>query len=179
LLCGNVKYISLYFSFCNSESATYCRCERFQNISSCFDILLEKYYAEDTIFIGQSDFEDVRLIFDLFAADSQTCQSFFRTVLCFYEFPPCNITAANISELLPICLSRCPEIQSAFQFCFGRLDLTFIDSVRYPSLLGVIEHFNCSLSETYYVNDAKTLVISNSRCSELLCKCNNIINFVH
>jgi len=137
-------------------------------------LLLEKYFAKSTIFIGDSDFEDGRVIFDIFAADSKTCQSFFRTVLCFYEFPPCAISSVNVSELLPICHERCPEIQSAYQYCFDRLDLTIINKEIYPALPGIIENFNCTLPQTYYVNDAKQLNISNTSCSEFY-KCSKCV----
>ena len=183
--CTNIdkKYIqgyleNLHIFWTVVKVLTYCRCVKSQNVSSCFDLLLEKYFAKNTIFIGESDFEDVRVIFDIFAADSQTCQSFFRTVLCFFEFPPCAISLANVSELLPICLKRCPEIQSAYQYCFDRLDLTIINNETYPPLRGLIENFNCTLPQTYYVNDAKQLIISNTSCSEFY-KWSKYVQTVH
>ena len=147
------------------------RCERFQNINRCYDILLEEYYAESAVFIGRSDFEDVRVIFNLFTQDSPVCQSFFDTVLCFYEFQPCGFSEDRKSELLPICLERCPEIQAAFDYCSERIDISRIDPTLYPSLGPILENFNCTLPRSYYVNGDRMLAISDTYCSKFLRMC--------
>ena len=129
-------------------------------------MLLEEYHAEDTlnIFIS-SQFQDIRLAFELVA--DAPCQSFLGAFLCFFEFPPCN---TKTSELLPICLDRCPEIQAAYQYCFqGRNLEIVVDPNRYPVFRKIIDNFNCSVPETYYFSNDSTLAISNTSCSKLNC----------
>ena len=134
--------------------------------------MTDDYYAKDEIFIGDSDFDDVRSIFNIFFQDSTVCQSFFSLVLCFYEFPPCDFTDNGESELIPICLERCPEIQAAYEHCFKKLNFNAIDTEEYPSLLRTVENFNCSLPERYYdINGNQRRAISDSTCSKWLLSC--------
>jgi len=159
LTCGKSKIVTCYKLH---------RCVDTQSDSSCYGTLLEEYHAEDVLSIFRSsEFEDLRLVFEI-SAGSRTCQSFFRVLLCFFEFPPCNIST---SELFPICLDRCPEIQAAYQYCFRGFNFEAISPERYPDLRNIIENFNCSLPNTYYFSNDRILDISNTSCSKLLHSC--------
>lgn len=123
------------------------------NDTSCNGILLEEeYHAEDALNVFQSTvFSNVRLSYGVVA--DEECLPFIGAFLCLLQFPPCNV---NTSELLPICLDRCPEIQAAYRRCFLIPDFTL-----------VIENFNCSVHETYYITDDNTLAVSNTSCCKL------------
>lgn len=124
---------------------------------------MEEYHAEDTLTIFHlSDIDDIKLAFQI--VGDTACQSFFGAFLCFFEFPPCNVST---SELLPICLDRCPEMQEAHRYCFQGVNSTIVDPKKYPTLRNIIDNFNCSVPETYYFSNDSVL-ISTTSCSKLM-----------
>jgi len=139
----------------------YYRCESTQIGSDCYGILLDEYYIEDsTSTFANIEFIETITAFGVGGVD-EPCLSFFKVIVCLLDFPPCN---GNTSELLPICLDRCPEIQTAYQHCYQGdnreiFTFEFVD----PSLRNAIENFNCSNPQTYNFNSVS---ISNI-CSKL------------
>ena len=131
---------------------------------------MDELYAERAVFVGGSeDFDSIRQIVTFLAGDDAVCEDFLNSIFCFYDFQPCERTEDNVSQLIPICTHRCPEIQRAYDVCFlNGLDLSAIGSTDFPSLRGVIDNFNCSNPRTYYANSGRLLRISNTTCSKLL-----------
>lgn len=156
--------------YSNDDSKTYYRCRPFPNNNNCNDLLLEEYYAVSAVSTGGVDFELFRVLLSGNIMDSPAvCQSFIDAILCFYEFQPCRSSDNNMSELLPICIERCPEIQQAYDFCLE--DITLIIPAGFPALLEIIENFNCTDPRSYYANGERDLDISDTYCSKLLCSC--------
>ena len=83
-------------------------------------------------------------------------------MFCFYEFPPCKFIIDYVSELLPICPQRCPEIQAFYDICFENLEIK--DNIPFS----VIENFNCLNPSTYYANTTEQPRISDIRCNKFI-----------
>ena len=124
-------------------------------------MLLDEYHVED---VHSSEFDTIRLGLGLFSRDDDFCKSFWGVFFCFIEFPSCD---DNTSELLPICVDRCPDIQAAYDFCFQRRNLSSIEQVD-PALFNIYSNFNCSVPETYYFSDNSVRNISSISCSKLI-----------
>ena len=165
--CSLSSQITLKY-FCLSifaiESARNCyRCvqTQIQNDSSCYNVLLDEYHVEG---IHSFEFNTIRLAFGIISRDEDFCQSFLDVFLCFFEFPPCD---DNTSELLPICVDRCPHIQATYDFCFQGRNVSSIEQVD-PALFNILSNFNCSVPETYYFSDNSVRNISSISCSKLI-----------
>jgi len=144
--------------------ANFYRCLQTQNDSSCRHVLLQQYYANNTL--NKVELQAIRLSLEL--ARDRPCQSFFEVILCFFEFPPCSV---NTSELLPICTIKCQEIQAARNHCFQEHKLDIKDPNRDPVLQDIylfVDNFSCSVPETYYFSEEGLHAISNTSCSKLV-----------
>ena len=110
-----------------------------------------KHYVEDTVDTSILGLIDLNTIDEVL--EEEICRLFFRVIVCFYEFPPCD---TNSSKLLTLCPERCWELHRIFEIC-GK----FVNFI--------IINFNCSIPQTYYgiVNVA---AVSNTSCSKSL-KC--------
>ena len=129
---------------------------------------MEEYHAEDSRNLFRSSkFGDIIIAIGI-AVKDELCQSFIGALLCFFEFPACDL---NTSEELPICLVRCLEIQAAYQHCFQGQNLAIVNPKRDPTIGNITENFNCLAPETYYFSDDGVLNISNTSCSKFMNYC--------
>ena len=118
-------------------------------------MLSEKYYAQNEIFIAEENLEQINVGIGLITGP---CLMFIKIILCFYQYPPCDI---NTSELLPVCLTRCPELDEAYNECSQGVNIPIIRD-RLPTLGPLILNYNCSDTDSYY--GEVELNISTIRC---------------
>jgi len=92
--------------------------------------------------------------------DSGSCGSFASALLCAYTFPGCDFES---SQLLPICLEKCTEINAQFESCRAILNDEVIDFI--PNLRVLLENFDCFNTSTYF--NVPPQFISDELCSNL------------
>jgi len=126
------------------------RCNLIPENNTCNELLLYKHYVEDTVDTSILGLIDLNTIDEVL--EEEICRLFFRVIVCFYEFPPCD---TNSSKLLTLCPERCWELHRIFEIC-GK----FVNFI--------IINFNCSIPQTYYGN--AHVAVSNTSCSKSL-KC--------
>jgi len=125
--------------------------------NNCSSIISYNYYAPNEIRISAVSEEEINRGLMSFTG---RCEMLLRIVLCFYLFPPCD---AIDSELIPFCITRCPELNNALVICFQRLN--FLGAAQnFRTLAEAFSDFNCSDPESYY--GARELNISNTKCSK-------------
>ena len=91
--------------------------------------------------------------------DNDTCTTFFKIILCFYFYLPCDVMTY---EVLPLCDTRCSELDMIFEECDKTNSLPLVlDSSGFFT-----PGYNCSNPRTYYFNNIP-YKISNSSCSKL------------
>jgi len=125
-------------------------------------VLSDDYYLlQDLTFIPEI-LRELQIIVDTLQ-QSELCTHFIRVLFCIYNFPPCDSTT---SEALPICLEKCPEINSVLEECRSVADLPTFQII--PVIAPYIENYNCTDPRTYYPDIPSDTRISNTSCSKLL-----------
>ncbi|XP_065909680.1 tyrosine-protein kinase receptor UFO-like [Dysidea avara] len=140
-----------------SQSVLVSRCERLPRDSYCSDILLEEYYYVSDALPLDTDDAINRIIFETLE-NNDTCTTFTKTLICFYTYLPCDVST---SKLLPLCDTRCSELDRMFEECAEVTNLPLILSNSRSLTSG----YNCSNPRTYFNNIPYK--ISNTSCSNV------------
>ena len=137
------------------------RCEQIPTDNECREVLSDDYYVLRDLVLVPEFVRELQIIVDALQ-QSELCTKFLRILFCFYNFPSCD---SSTSEALPVCLEKCPEIDSVLDECRSVVDLPTVQLL--PGIAPYIENYNCTDPRTYYPDIPSDTRISNTSCSKL------------